>query len=89
MLNHHRESAGHRGHFTTDIEHPNHNHDHLYKVGNRNRPHAAKEGVNQYAACPNNHAKVLRDGAIRHHIKDQAKRLNLRSNPAQIGGDDT
>ena len=88
MLNDNCKPTRERSHFTTDVEHPNHNHNHLNEIRNRYRPHATKQGVNQYAAGTNDHAEVFGDSAIRHHMKDQAQRFDLCSYPAQIGHDD-
>ena len=71
-----------------DIEHAAHHHAHLDKIKNGHREHAAEGGVGQDDGGTEHHAELLADGAVGDHIEDQAKRLDLRRNPAQIGNHD-
>ncbi len=82
MLNDYCKSTRECSHLPADVEHPNHNHNHLNEVSNRYRPHAAKQGIDQNTAGTNHHAEVFGDGAIRHNMKDETQGFDLRSNPA-------
>ena len=84
MIDHNIDTAGHPGKDVADVEHTAHDHDHLDKVENRHRQHAAERGVGHHDERTENHTDMLRHRAVRDHVEHQAKRLDLRGNPAQI-----
>ena len=88
MFDHDTDAADLAADFAADVEHADDDDDHLQKVGDRHRPHAAEQGIDEDGARTNPHAGELADLAARDHVEDQSQCRNLRSDPAQIGHDD-
>ena len=62
VRDHRADAAGHEAaHLPADVEHAEHDDDHLDEVGDRHREHAAQHRVDEHGGGADDHAPLLRD----------------------------
>ncbi len=85
----HRPHATHlAADLVADEQHADDDDDHLDEIGDRHRPHAAEERIDEDGAGAYPHPHDLADLAARHHVEHQAERGDLRPHPAEVGDHD-
>jgi len=88
MVEHQRRAARHVADDPGNVEQADDDDAHLQEVGQRHRPHAAEQGVEQHHAHADVHAGLGRDLAVGEHAEHQTQRGDLCRHPAQVGQDD-
>lgn len=88
VLNDFVEPAGHAAHQPGDVADAGHDDGHLKEIGQRHRPHAAEQGVEQDDGRADDDAGVVVDLAAREDVEHQPMRGHLRRDPAQVREDD-
>jgi len=79
------DAAGHVRYQPGDPEQAEHNDDHLHESGQRYRPHAAIQCIDQHNRSADDDALGLRDTAVGEYAEDQPECRDLGCDPAQIG----
>ena len=72
MIHHHAHPAHLAADFVTDEQHADDDDNHLQKVGDGHRPHAAEKGVDKNSDRAYPHSGKAADLTGRHHVEHEA-----------------